>query len=208
MATNLSGMDTLQDIRNMMEKSSRFISLSGFSGIAAGACALAGAVVARWRIGQYYALEYGQPGQCIDCLKTDLLQIAAGVFLTALLTAFIFTYLRSKKDMVSIWGPASRRLLWNTAIPMLVGAVFVLRMMQLQQYDLLPAASLLFYGLALVNGSRYTLGEVKWLGYAQIATGIVALWMPRSGIYCWAFGFGILHIVYGFSMWWKYEKSN
>lgn len=208
MPTKISGIDALQDIRNMMERSSRFISLSGWSGIAAGTCALIGSWMGWSRIRAYYAHEYGQADQCPVCLRTDLVGIAAGVFLTALLTAFFFTYLRSKKDGVAIWGNAARRLLWNTAIPLLVGAIFIGRLLQQQQYELVPAASLIFYGMALLNGSRYTLGEVKWLGLAEIVTGLVCLWYPRSGIYFWAFGFGLLHIIYGFSMWWKYERRE
>jgi hypothetical protein len=78
--------------------------------------------------------------------------------------------------------------------------------MELKQYDLIPAASLIFYGLALINGSKYTLGEVRYLGFAQLITGFIALWFVGSGLYFWAFGFGILHIIYGVAMWWKYER--
>lgn len=208
MDSKISGLDTLQDIRNMMERSSRFISLSGWSGIAAGTCALIGSWLGHARIVKYYANDYGQSSQCLDCLKNDLIGIAAGVFLAALATAFIFTYQRSKKDDVPIWGPAARRLLLNTLIPMVVGAVFLARLIQFQQYDLVPAVSLIFYGLALVNGSRYTLGEIKWLGYAEVITGLICLWYPGAGLYAWAFGFGVLHIVYGFAMWYKYERKS
>lgn len=208
MPTKLSGLDALQDIRNMMERSSRFISLSGWSGVAAGVSALVGSWLGWSRLKAYYSNEYTQPNPCIDCLRADLVAIAGGVFITALVTAFLFTYLRSKKEGVAIWGAASRRLLWNTMIPLAVGAIFIGRMIQLQEYDFVAAASLVFYGLALVNGSRYTLGEVKWLGYAEILTGLACLWFPQKGIYFWAFGFGLLHIVYGFSMWWKYERPG
>jgi hypothetical protein len=208
MPTKLSGLDALQDIRNMMERSSRFISLSGWSGVAAGISALVGSWLGWSRLRAYYSNEYTQSDPCIDCLRTDLVAIAGGVFIVALLTAFLFTYLRSKKEGVPLWGAASRRLLWNTMIPLAVGAIFIGRLIQEQDYTFVAAASLIFYGLALVNGSRYTLGEVKWLGYAEILTGLTCLWFPQKGIYFWAFGFGLLHIVYGFSMWWKYERPG
>ena len=48
-------LETLQDIKKIMERSSRFLSLSGLSGIAAGICALAGSVIAYKWIEQYYA---------------------------------------------------------------------------------------------------------------------------------------------------------
>ncbi len=91
---------------------------------------------------------------------------------------------------------------------MIAGGFILWRMTDLKQYDLVAATSLIFYGLALLNGSKYTMGEVRYLGYAQIITGIIGLWLVRSGIYIWAFGFGILHIIYGIAMWWKYDRRN
>lgn len=208
MSTELTGLETLQDIRKMMERSSRFISLSGWSGVAAGSSALLGAWFGWNRINRYYNEEYGTGKACLDCLRNDLLLIAGIVFLGALVTAFFFTYLRSRRESVAIWGPAARRLLWNTLMPMAAGGLFILKLISLHQYELVASACLVFYGLALVNGSRYTLGEIKWLGYAEIISGLVCLWVPRAGLSCWAFGFGGLHILYGFAMWWKYERQG
>jgi hypothetical protein len=138
----------------------------------------------------------------------DLILIAGGVFLVALSTAFLFTWTKAKKEGVAIWGTTSKRLLWNTILPMGVGGVVILRMISLQYYDLVAAVSLIFYGLALINGSKYTLGEVKYLGYAIVITGLIGLWIPRQGLLLWALGFGVLHILYGFTMWWKYERRT
>lgn len=208
MSTETPGLETLKDIRNMMERSSRFISLSGWSGIAAGFCALVGAATAHHTIDEYYKNAYGTPHQCIDCLRADLLNIAIGVFVSALATALAFTWLRSKREGVGIWGVAARKLLWNTLIPMLAGGVVILRLIDLKVYDLVGPASLVFYGLALVNGSRYTLGEVRYLGLAILATGLLSAWFPKATLYYWAFGFGILHIAYGVAMWWRYERKT
>ena len=206
MPTDQSGLETLKDIRQMMEKSSRFISLSGWSGVAAGICALAGAVLAQRSISEYYTLSYGTANECPACLRDRLLTIAGIVFLSALVTAFVFTYLRSRREGVTIWGSSARRLLWNTMIPMLAGGVLILKMIDLRMYALIGPASLIFYGLALVNGSRYTLGEVRYLGLAILATGLVSAWFPKATLYYWAFGFGILHVAYGVAMWWKHER--
>ncbi len=202
-----TNLDALQDIRKMMERSSRFISLSGWSGIAAGVCALIGAWFAHEKIVAYYA-NYSVAAGCPACLKKELIIIAITVFIAAFGSATFFTWLKSKKDGVAIWGTTARRLLWNTLLPMVAGGFILWRMIDLKQYDLVAAGSLIFYGLALVNGSKYTMGEVRYLGYAQIITGIIGLWLVRSGIYIWAFGFGILHIVYGMAMWWKYDRRN
>ena len=202
-----SSYQDLREIRQMMEKSSRFISLSGWSGIAAGLSALAGAFFANRYINAYYENSYGTPTACPACLKQDLMVIAALVFVSALVLAFFSTYSRSRKEGVAIWGTTARKLLWNTMLPMAIGAVFIFRLMELQYYSLVAASSLLFYGLALVNGSKYTLGEIRFLGYGQLITGLYCLWFPGNGLAAWAFGFGILHIIYGIAMWWKYERK-
>ena len=91
---------------------------------------------------------------------------------------------------------------------MAVGGAFILRLIQLEEYQLVASASLLFYGLGLLNGSKYTLGEIRFLGYAQLLTGIISLWFTEYAIIFWAIGFGLLHIIYGIAMWWKYERNK
>lgn len=208
-------LETLQDIRSMMERSSRFISLSGWSGISAGVCALAGAAAAFLRIGRYksnmlseYSIRSGNDIfnlEGVD-LIADLLWIAGIVFIAAFLLAFLFTYQRSKKNGLPMWDPVARRLLWNTIIPMLVGAACMVRLLQMAHFEMVAPLSLIFYGLALLNGSKYTLGEIRYLAFGQLILGIINLWMVDYALIFWALGFGVLHIVYGALMWWKYER--
>lgn len=204
-------LDELQQIKRIMERSSRFISLSGFSGIAAGLCALAGAWFANQKIHCWVKGDCTIDG-LIDMggiqLLNDLLWIATITFISAFILAFFFTWLRSKKNNITMLGAATIRLFWNTVIPLMVGGIFLLRMMQLGEYELVAPGCLLFYGLALVNASKYTLGEVRYLGYGQLALGIMNCWSIGYGLYFWAMGFGILHIVYGIWMWFKYERDN
>ncbi|GAO41704.1 hypothetical protein [Flavihumibacter petaseus] len=206
MVSENTGLETLQDIRKMMERSSRFISLSGWSGVAAGTSALAGAFFARKAIADYYHNYDAGGAGCADCLAQTLIRIAVIVFITALVSAFLFTWFRSRREGVAFWGSAARRLLWNTAIPMAAGGVLVLRLISLKMYLLIGPVSMIFYGLALINGSRYTLGEVRYLGYSFLILGLISTWFPGETLYFWAFSFGILHIIYGISMWWKYER--
>ena len=211
MREDITPLDTLQDIKQIMQKSSRFISLSGLSGVAAGVCALAGAFYT------FTKIECWARGDCqfdhlvreggID-MQSRLLQIAAVTFFSALVLAFLFTYLRSKKTATPIWNYASRRLMINVAIPMIAGGFFIYRMMEMGFYGMVAPACLLFYGLALVNASKYTLGEIRYLGYGQLILGIINCWAIGYGLYFWAAGFGILHIVYGILMWYKYEAQG
>jgi hypothetical protein len=147
------------------------------------------------------------PGNRLGVLATDLLLIAVAVFVAAVTLAFLFTYIRSRKSNLPIWGPTARRLMWNTLVPLVVGGIVVLNMLQMGYYLHIAPLCLIFYGLALLNGSKYTLGEVKYLGYCQILLGLINLWEPGYGLIFWAIGFGVLHIVYGVVMWWRYERK-
>lgn len=195
-------LEELQHIKQMMEKSSRFISLSGLSGIAAGTVAILGALIGAKMISDYV----NETGISYDTLVTELIVVAITVVALALVSGFVFTYLRSKKNGVSIWGATTYRLVLNLAIPLVAGGFLLLRLMQLQYVSLIAPGCLLFYGLALVNASKYTLGEVRYLGYCELILAIVNLWVPAHGLIFWTIGFGLLHIIYGIIMWRKYER--
>jgi hypothetical protein len=204
----------LQHIRQMMEQSSRFISLSGLSGIAAGTCALAGAYFAGGIINRSAGNSLKELDNHIyngnlnlrDYMGNSLFLIAIFTFIAALVLATLFTWIRSKKTATPIWGSASKRLMINVAIPMIAGGFYILKLIEQGSFGLIAPGCLIFYGLALVNASKYTLGEIRFLGYGQIILGIINLWYMGSGLYFWAAGFGVLHIVYGAIMWSKYER--
>jgi hypothetical protein len=204
-------LQDLQHIKKMMERSSRFISLSGLSGIAAGVCALIGA----WFAWQRLHIAQSEAYDLVRIIETngtnilyDLFSIATYTFVGAFISAFFFTYLRSRKDNVPMFGSTTMRLLWNVAIPIVAGGIFLLHMMDQGEFLLIAPGCLIFYGLALVNGSKYTLGEIRFLGYGMLALGIMNLWFTGYGLYFWAMGFGMLHIVYGITMWMKYERNS
>lgn len=212
-------LQTLKDIRAMMEKSSRFISLSGLSGVAAGICALVGTAfaydvlaISNFSSGNASEIErYSRPTENGISLKeymgNSLFQIAIAVIIAALFFGFLFTYLRSRKTGVPIWGSQARRLLINVSIPMIAGGIYLLKLIDNGNYGLIAPGCLLFYGLSLLNASRYTLSEIRYLGYAEIGLGLINLFFVGKGLFFWAIGFGILHILYGAFMWWKYERA-
>ena len=197
-----------------MERSSRFISLSGWSGIAAGTCALVGAYFGHIALQQnsYYSVSTSSqnnytyfPFFLKQLLHDKLFHIALLTFMAAFISAFIFTYIKSRKNNTPIWSTTSRRLLLNVSIPMIVGCIFLLKLIENGNYSLIAPGCLLFYGQALISGGKYTLSEIKYLGYCQIFLGIVSCWFTSWGLYFWAVGFGVLHIIYGILMLRKYE---
>ncbi|WP_447641624.1 MULTISPECIES: hypothetical protein [Chitinophagaceae] len=203
MYSNKENLEALHDIRKIMRESSRFIGLSGLSGIAAGICALAGAIVAHYEIKVFWSgYETGQ----LYKLRITLLYVALGTLAAALLSAWFFTYKKTIENGGTVWNRQVRKLLWNLLLPLIAGAVFELRLLYLGYDGLIAPGCLIFYGLALLNASRYTFGEVGNLGICEIVLGLIGLFFPGYGLYFWTVGFGVLHIVYGAIMWNKYDK--
>jgi hypothetical protein len=208
---NQQPIETLQDIKRIMERSSRFISLSGLSGLAAGICALIGSGIAWQWLGNYYNdynYQRNFSGPDFQQLKIKLLVLALAVLAAAWVTAFYFTWRKAKHDKLPVWDHTSRRLTINMLIPLVSGGLFILAMLQYDEWRFVSPACLIFYGIALVNASKYTLRDVRYLGVMQIVLGLINTQFIGYGLYFWAAGFGVLHIVYGIIMWWKYEKST
>jgi hypothetical protein len=209
-------IETIRDIRRMMERSSRFISLSGLSGVSAGLCALAGAWIAHpyvyglkdYIINPEAAVVQAMAADYSILLNTWLFWIALGTFLSALISAFIFTWIKSKKEGIPVWGNSSKRVLFSVGLPMVVGGLFLFRLLDFGTFGLVAPACLIFYGLGLVNAAKYTLNEIKYLGYTEIVLGIISMWFIGYGLYFWAIGFGLMHIVYGIWMWFKYDYKK
>lgn len=216
-------LETLRDIKQMMERSSRFISLSGLSGVAAGCCALVGAWLAygviynndrsltsahsRYKTDHATDLSSNNGISLSEFMGNRLFQIALFTFIAAFVLSFIFTYIRSRKNNTPLWGHTAQRLMLNVSLPMAVGGIYLWKMVQAGIFGLIAPGCLIFYGLALVNASKYTLKEIRYLGIGQVVLGVINLWFIGYGIHFWAMGFGILHIVYGIVMWWRYEKA-
>jgi hypothetical protein len=202
-------LDALKDIRKMMQRSSRFISLSGLSGVAAGIWALIGAYFAYdWITENYNSYDHeGYIGDNFTRLRTNLFLLALAVAGLALITALYFTWRRAGKNKTPLWDHTSKQLVINTAIPMIVGGLFIIAMLQYSEWRFVAPACLVFYGLGLVSGSRYTLSDIRYLGFSEVVLGLINTQFIGYGLYFWAMGFGVLHIIYGFVMWWKYERN-
>ncbi len=198
----------LTEIRSMMERSTRFLSLTGWSGIMAGIYALAGAFFA-YRIIYlnkeevvYNTLE----AQQISDSVTKLALLAFTVLVLAIGTAILLSYKKSRANNYKLWNPATRRLLVNLAIPLITGGLFIIVLFLKGILGLIAPVTLIFYGLALLNASKFTFEDVKYLGIMQIALGLAASYFIGYGLYFWAAGFGMMHIVYGIYMHLRYEK--
>ena len=207
-------LKAINDIRHMMERSSRFISLSGLSGIFAGIYALGGAAAAylyvglEFRTSQYWDAARDSVGNPNIGWYTFFFANALTVLSLSLITAFILTYRKAKKQGAAIWNSTAKRLMINMTIPLIAGGIYLLILFLRYHYvEMVAPGMLLFYGMALLNASKYTLKEIRYLGISQMVLGLIAFYDVGHGLFYWAVGFGVLHIVYGGLMWWRYERS-
>jgi hypothetical protein len=209
-------LENLSEIRLLMERSSRFISLSGLSGVAAGIFAIIGATAAYFYLNMnaepynqsraYYEnaiLDNGKPNVSFYLFFfTD----AITVLIASLLTGSILTIRKAKKKGQSVWDVSARRLVVNIMIPLISGGLFCLILLYHGIVGLVAPATLIFYGLALLNASKYTLDDIRYLGICEIGLGLISSVYVGYGLLFWTIGFGLLHIIYGTLMYNKYEK--
>ena len=200
--------EDIKAIRKIMEDSTRFLSLSGYSGIFAGMFAIAGALAAWFLVlnsgGRTFNEYFGAAGDGLTNIQLwNLAGIALLVLSCSLVSAFYFSVRKAKKDGRSIWNPVSRRLLSNLFIPLLSGGIFTIALFLNGQINLIIPCLLLFYGLALVSAGKFTMGEVFYLGILEIVCGLVAAFIPGFSLLFWIMGFGLLNIGYGLVMYRK-----
>jgi hypothetical protein len=200
-------LQAISDIRSMMERSSRCISLSGLSGVFAGIFALIGAYLAMDRFesaSRNYAMIGGEE---LISITVYFFEIAGAVLILSLLVGTILTIRNSKRKGIPVWDSTAKRLLINLAIPLVAGGLFCLVLLYHGVIGLVAPATLIFYGLALLNASKYTFNDIRYLGICEIILGLAGSFFIGYGLLFWAFGFGVLHIIYGAVMYFKYERK-
>ncbi len=204
-------LNDISEIKNMMSKSSQFISLSGLAGILAGIYALIGAFFARQIlfVNRNLNVEYSKidisTKMTYQEIEMKLYFIAFAVLLASIITAGILTYLKAKKQNEQIWNSTSKRMIANFLIPLATGGIFGLILLRNQYYGLIAPITLIFYGLACINASKYALRDVRYLGLTIVIIGLICTEFTRYSLDFWAIGFGICHVLYGSIMYFKYD---
>lgn len=210
MKNDTKSIEDIKAIRKIMEESSRFLSLSGLSGVFTGITAIAGALVAYFFILDNGSILYEDYLSSLSdrealVLRWQLMAVAVIVLVLSVLFALWFSIKKAKRDGKNFRTPVSKRLLINLLIPLVTGGIFTIVLLLQNNIQLIVPCFLIFYGLALVNAGKFTLGEIFYLGILEIITGLVSAFIPGWGLLFWIFGFGVLHIIYGLAMYRKYE---
>ncbi len=196
----------LSEIRLMMERSTKFLSLSGLSGIMAGVYALVGAYIAYQLYFVNAVTAYETDNPSVSGTIFDLVAIGLFVLLLAVGTAIYLSYRKAKKYKHVLWNAAARSLVIHMAIPLVTGGMLIAIIISQEIFTLIAPFTLIFYGLALINASKFTFTEIRYLGITEIAIGLISAYFTGFGLIFWAIGFGLMHIVYGVLMHWRYER--
>lgn len=194
-------LEDLAEIRMMMQRSSKFLSLSGWAGIMAGIYALVGAYMA-------YMLFNFRPSDILyEAPHTGkLILLGSIILIVSIGTAMLLSRQRAQKKGESAWNSTSRRMLITMAVPLLTGGLILLVLLSYELAAFLIPVSLVFYGMALFNAGHFTFREVQMLGICQSALGILALIFIPYSVLIWAVGFGLMNMVYGIYIHLKYER--
>ncbi len=209
---NAKYIQDIKEIRSLMNKSTRFISLSGMSGVMAGIYALLGSVIGFFIIrdarsrGQYETMQRLTSTPWDENPSLKILVVAAGVLFLAVITAYFLTKAKAKKHRQQIWNAQSIRLVKHFLLPLHIGGLFTLALIQYGLIGLVAPAMLVFYGLACIHAAPYTLGTVRYLGITCALLGLINTQFIGYGLYFWAAGFGVCHIIYGAVMYYKYDR--
>ncbi len=199
-------LEDIKDIKSIMERSTRFISLSGISGIMAGIFAMIGAYLAYQTV--YFSQDYlsYRKADLSDYAVIKLIIIAVTVLVLSLGSGFFFTQRKARKSNLKLWDKQAQRLTINLMIPLGVGGILCLILLFKGFIGLVAPLTLVFYGLALINASKYTLSEIRSLGLLEVLIGLLGCQFVGYGLILWVLGFGLLHIIYGIVMYLKYES--
>lgn len=204
-------LKNLSEIRSLMESSTKFLSLSGLAGVFIGIFALCGALAAYLYLSldffsdNYYdrlssgrSFNFGN----VAFFTTD----AIIVLILALASGILLTIHKARKNGQAIWNKAVKKFLINLFIPLIAGGLFCLALLFHHNVSLIAPAMLVFYGISLVSASVFTFNMIRYLGYCEILLGLIACLFVGYGLIFWAVGFGLLHIIYGIAMRYKYER--
>lgn len=209
MEENKKHLEDLTHIRSMMERSSRFLSLSGLSGVFAGIYAIAGAAIVYFdiKVGYTQYIRNASGGEDQNKKLFFLVGIAILVLVASLVTGYLFTSRKARKQGLKIWDKSAKQMMYSLFVPLVTGGVLCLILMAHGQFKFVAPLTLLFYGLGLYNASKYSFAELRYLGLLEVLLGLIGTYFYGKGLLFWVIGFGALHIIYGMLMYFKYERK-
>ena len=200
-------IEDIKTIRNYIESSNRYLSLSGMSGVLAGIYALAGGVMGYWLLPTEGRSIFMDTALSNNSVLANYARIAGAVLLLSVITAFMYTRYKALSKNLPLWNKVASRMFFEMFMVLApAGAVMCVLVSNGMIGWLVPLA-LIFYGISLVVGSRYGKSELFHLGAIEVSLGLINLFMPQFSLEFWCLGFGIMHIAYGWILYNKYDRT-
>ena len=198
---NSEALNTLNDIKEMMERSSKFKAINGLSIVIVGILASLVSAYIYFFLGDYHI---NTPAKW----RTTIV-VALVLLVVAFMTVFFMAYLKAKRHQLRFaMDGTMRRLLLNFFIPMAAGGLLCIALLLQQHYGLVSSITLVFYGLALINASHFSYPALRYLGYFELALGLIDCFLVEYALLTWFLGFGVAHIVFGIIFMLKYERRK
>lgn len=193
--------EDIKAIRQMMEKSSKFLSFNGLSIVVAGLFAIAGAAFAYYYLSRIPGHRSFTPADRTLFLLVDAIIVLA----MSVCSVTYFCWRKARKNKLSLLNSTTRRAAYHLLFPLVAGGIFSLIFLLRGDADVAGASTLLFYGLGLINASKYSFNELHLLGIVEVVLGLLAAVFLHKSILLWVAGFGVCHIIFGLIMYYKYE---
>jgi len=205
-------LNSLQDIKTLMERSSRFSSLSGVSAISAGIIAILGCIYAAFQLelsifAQAQSIMHWNdtPGEKITI--KFLISTGMAVFVLALISFLFFANQKAKRHGIKLFNSTGRKFILHGLIFLISGGLFASVLFYYGFYLLIVPSLLIFYGMALINISKFSFNTIRNLGILEIILGFILCLMPVYALLFFFIGFGVLHIIYGLILHFKYDTQ-
>lgn len=201
--------EELKKIRGLMERSSIYHSLSGLSGMVAGVIGIIAYAIVYFLVNPL--MEQFPQMLNSDALRIYLLKVFFAASIISLVLAFsaifYFNWRNGLKNGISFYDAPMQKMFINLFIPLIAGGIFCLMLVREQLYLMIAPSMLIFYGLAMIQASRHTIIEIRHLGLAELALGLIAIFFQEYGMWFWLAGFGFVNLFYGAFIYLKYERA-
>lgn len=180
--------ENLRVIRALMERSTKYSTFSGVSGVVAGLASIVGCIVTR------------SLGPDPARFPAAFLVIWTAVIIVAVGADFVLMKRRAARVGKHVISRLGKQMVMASAPGLGAGAVLTLYMLQHNMLGDIYPFWMLAYGIAVAATGLFSQREVSILGAAFLITGAATLFAPGIGLEMMAATFGGFHIVYGLAM--------
>jgi hypothetical protein len=130
-------------------------------------------------------------------LQIGVTVIALVFIVISLVTLWIRAKRTVRKNDQKLWSIFTRKIRWQTLISLLIILIIIIMISNIGYFSLTTPLSLFFYGLFLLNLSRFSSIGLRYLSLAEIILAITSYFIYDKEIIFLALGFGFLPILYG-----------